>query len=245
VREEEARVNSRQMLNLRQAAEHVHMDANELKHVAQRGEIAFDIHGGDYWFEHRALDEWAQRNLLASTAREQVRQHKLMAEEDRRANRSDWRLWSLFREEGVLLGVPGKAKAGILRDMTDLADATGLVYDPDALFKELVAREEIASTAVGEGAAFLHPRFHDPYIFQDTFVAYGRSERPVFFGATDGQGTHHFFLVCSTDHEMHLHILARLAVMAHSTDFLARLDEAETAADAIEAIRGAEEEMLA
>jgi len=238
-------VNSRQMLNLRQAAEHVHMDANELKHVAQRGEIAFDIHGGDYWFEHRALDEWAQRNLLASTAREQVRQHKLMAEEDRRANRSDWRLWSLFREEGVLLGVPGKAKAGILRDMTDLADATGLVYDPDALFKELVAREEIASTAVGEGAAFLHPRFHDPYIFQDTFVAYGRSERPVFFGATDGQGTHHFFLVCSTDHEMHLHILARLAVMAHSTDFLARLDEAETAADAIEAIRGAEEEMLA
>ena len=238
-------MNSRQMLNLRQAAEHVHMDANELKHVAQRGEIAFDIHGGDYWFEHRALDEWAQRNLLASTAREQVRQHKLMAEEDRRANRSDWRLWSLFREEGVLLGVPGKAKAGILRDMTDLADATGLVYDPDALFKELVAREEIASTAVGEGAAFLHPRFHDPYIFQDTFVAYGRSERPVFFGATDGQGTHHFFLVCSTDHEMHLHILARLAVMAHSTDFLARLDEAETAADAIEAIRGAEEEMLA
>lgn len=238
-------MNFRQMLNLRQAAEHVHMDANELKHVAQRGEIAFDIHGGDYWFEHRALDEWAQRNLLASTAREQVRQHKSMAEEDRRANRSDWRLWSLFREEGVLLGVPGKAKAGILRDMTDLADATGLVYDPDALFKELVAREEIASTAVGEGAAFLHPRFHDPYIFQDTFVAYGRSERPVFFGATDGQGTHHFFLVCSTDHEMHLHILARLAVMAHSTDFLARLDEAETAADAIEAIRGAEEEMLA
>lgn len=238
-------MNSRQMLNLRQAAEHVHMDANELKHVAQRGEIAFDIHGGDYWFEHRALDEWAQRNLLASTAREQVRQHKSMAEEDRRANRSDWRLWSLFREEGVLLGVPGKAKAGILRDMTDLADATGLVYDPDALFKALIAREEIASTAVGEGAAFLHPRFHDPYIFQDTFVAYGRSERPVFFGATDGQGTRHFFLVCSTDHEMHLHILARLAVMAHSTDFLARLDEAETAADAIEAIRGAEEEMLA
>ena len=238
-------MNARQMLNLRQAAEHVHIEANELKHVAQRGEIAFDIHGGDYWFEHRALDEWAQRNLLASTAREQVRQHKSMAEEDRRANRSDWRLWSLFREEGVLLGVPGKAKAGILRDMTDLADATGLVYDPDALFKELVAREEIASTAVGEGAAFLHPRFHDPYIFQDTFVAYGRSERPVFFGATDGQGTHHFFLVCSTDHEMHLHILARLAVMAHSTDFLARLDEAETAADAIEAIRGAEEEMLA
>ena len=237
-------MNSRQMLNLRQAAEHVHMDANELKHVAQRGEIAFDIHGGDYWFEHRALDEWAQRNLLASTAREQVRQHKSMAEEDRRANRSDWRLWSLFREEGVLLGVPGKAKAGILRDMTDLADATGLVYDPDALFKALIAREEIASTAVGEGAAFLHPRFHDPYIFQDTFVAYGRSERPVFFGATDGQGTRHFFLVCSTDHEMHLHILARLCLLSHASSLLPDLRAAPDAESMHAILKAAEDDFL-
>ena len=78
-------MNFRQMLNLRQAAEHVHMDPNELKHVAQRGEIAYDVHGGDFWFEHRALDEWAQRNLLASSAREQMRQHRVILEENRRA----------------------------------------------------------------------------------------------------------------------------------------------------------------
>lgn len=233
-----------QMLNLKQAAEHVHMDANELRHVAQRGEIASNQHGGDYWFEHRTLDEWAQRNLLAASAREQVRQHKVMLEENRRQNMSDWRIWSLFKEDGIVLGVPGKAKAGILRDMTDIADATGLVYDPDALFKELVAREEIASTAVGEGAAFLHPRFHDPYIFQETFIAYGRSERPIFFGATDGQATRHFFLICSTDHEMHLHILARLAVMTHSTDLLEQLDAAENVEGVIETIRKTEEGML-
>ena len=170
-----------------------------------------------------------------------MRQHKVILEENRRANMADWRVWSLFRADGILLGVAGKAKAGILRDMTDLADATGLVYDPDALFKELVAREAIASTAVGEGAAFLHPRFHDPYMFEETFIAYGRSERPVFFGAADGQGTRHFFLVCSTDHEMHLHILSRLAVMAHATEFLARLDEAASAEEVIAAIREAEE----
>ena len=173
---------SREMLNLRSAAEHVHMDANELRHVAQRGEIDFSEHGGDLWFEHRALDEWAQRNLLASGHREQIRQHNVILEEQRRSNSADWRVWRLFAPTGIVLGVPGKAKAGILRDMTSIADATGFVYDPDALFKELVAREETASTAVGEGAAFLHPRFHDPYMFQETFVAYGRSERPVFFG---------------------------------------------------------------
>ena len=145
---------SREMLNLRSAAEHVHMDANELRHVAQRGEIDFSEHGGDLWFEHRALDEWAQRNLLASGHREQIRQHNVILEEQRRSNSADWRVWRLFAPTGIVLGVPGKAKAGILRDMTSIADATGFVYDPDALFKELVAREETASTAVGEGAAF-------------------------------------------------------------------------------------------
>jgi mannitol/fructose-specific phosphotransferase system IIA component (Ntr-type) len=235
---------SHEMLNLRQAAEHVHMDANELRHVAQRGEIEFDEHGGDLWFAHRALDEWAQRNLLSSGHKEQLRQHRVILEEHRRANSADWRVWRLFAPQGIVLGVPGKAKAGILRDMTDIADATGFVYDPDGLFKELVAREETASTAVGEGAAFLHPRFHDPYMFQETFIAYGRSERPVFFGAPDGQGTRHFFLVCSTDHEMHLHILARLAVMAHATEFLQILDEATSPEQVVEIVRAAEEGLL-
>ena len=237
-------MNFRQMLNLRQAAEHVHMDPNELKHVAQRGEIAYDVHGGDFWFEHRALDEWAQRNLLASPVREQMRQHRVILEENRRANRADWRVWGLFRAEGILLGVAGKAKAGILRDMTDLADATGLVYDPDSLFKELVAREAIASTAVGEGVALLHPKFHDPYLFEESFVAYGRSERPIFFGASNGEGTRHFFLICSTDHAQHLRILARLAVLAHGTALMQLLDAAETAADVVSAVASCEEEFV-
>ena len=135
-----------------------------------------------------------------------------------------------------------KAKAGILRDMTDLAERGGKVYDVEGLFKELSAREAAASTAIGEGVALLHPRFHDPYMFEESFVAYGRSDRPVFFGAPDGEGTRHFFLVCSTDHRAHLHILARLAVLAHGTDLVARLEAAEDVDAALAAIRECERE---
>lgn len=235
---------SRAVLNLKQAAEHVHMEPNELRHVAQRGEIDASEHGGDWWFEHRALDEWAQRNLLSAGKKEQLRQHRVIVEENRRASRADWRLADLFRTDGMDLAIPGKAKAGIVRDMSDLAAATGLVYDTDGLFKELMEREEIASTAVGEGAAFLHPRFHDPYLFEDSFIAYGRSERPIFFGAPNGDATRHFFLICATDHELHLHILSRLAVMAHATEFLRVLDEVTSAEEALSVIRAAEEGLL-
>ena len=233
---------SHEVFNLKQAAEHVHLDANELRHVAQRGEIEATERGGDWYFEHRALDEWAQRNILAATARELAAQHRSMADERRRLDKVDWGVADLFGAETIDLAVQAKAKAGILRDMTDLADKGGKVYDVDGLFKELVAREEAASTAIGEGVALLHPRFHDPYMFEESFVAYGRSDRPVFFGAPDGDGTRHFFLICSTDHRAHLHILARLAVLAHGTNLVERLEAAENAEGVLTAIRECEAE---
>ena len=231
---------SREVLNLKQAAEHVHLEENELKHFAQRGEIEATKRGDDWLFEHRALDEWAQRNLLAADEKGLKEQHRVMMDENRRADKAGWGVADLFYAETIDLAVQAKAKAGILRDMTDLADRGGKVYDPDGLFKELEAREAVASTAIGEGMALLHPRFHDPYLFEESFIASGRSIRPIFFGAADGEGTRHFVLICSTNHEEHLHILARLAILAHGTDLMERLDVVETPEDAIAAIRDCE-----
>jgi len=233
---------SREVLNLKQAAEHVHLEVNELRHCAQRGEIEATERGGDWYFEHRVLDEWAQRNLLAEDGKGLERQHRVMMDEHRRANATDWGIAELFRSEAICLEIAAKAKAGILRDMTDLAERSGLVYDVEGLFKALEEREAVASTAIGEEVALLHPRFHDPYRFEDSFIAYGRSTRPIFFGAPDGASTRHFFLICSTDHEQHLHILARLAILAHGTDLIERLNEAEAAGAVIDSIRACEEQ---
>ena len=235
-------MNEHEMLPLRLAAEHVHLEANELKHFAQRGEIEASERGGEWYFEHRILDEWAQRNLLASTDRDLRRQHEAMMDEHRRERKEGWGVAQMLRTESVSLSLAAKAKGGVIRDMTELAGKSGLVYDSEALFRELVDREEAASTAVGEGIALMHPRFHDPYMFEESFVAYGRSERPIFFGSSDGSATRHFFLVCSTDHEMHLHMLARLAVLAHGTDLVERLDAAEDPADVVAAVGECEEE---
>lgn len=235
---------SRDVLNLKQASEHIHLDMHELLHVAQRGEIAATQRGDDWFFEHRALDEWAQRTILAATPRALKAQYEAMTESRRRDHLEALCLADLFLVSGIDLAVPAKAKAGILRDMTDLAEKTGRTYDPTALFKELVAREEVASTAIGSGIALLHPRFHDPYLFEESFIAYGRSVRPVFFGAPDAQGTRHFFLICSTSHETHLHILARLAMLTHGTDLVARLDAAVEPEEIPAIIRACEGEFI-
>ena len=230
------------MLNLSQAAEHAHVEANELRHFAQRGEIEAVKHGDDWLFDHRTLDEWAQRNLLSASERNLAAQHRAMMDEDRRLHRSGWGVAELFRSGAVDLRLTAKAKAGIIRDMTDLAARSGRVYDDEWLFQALMEREEAASTAIGEGVALLHPRFHDPYVFSESFIAYGRGARPVFFGAPDGEGTRHFFLICAVDHSEHLHILARLAMLAHGTGLIERLDAAEDAESVVQAVEECEKE---
>jgi mannitol/fructose-specific phosphotransferase system IIA component (Ntr-type) len=49
-------------------------------------------------------------------------------------------------------------------------------------------------------------------------------------------------LICSTDHRQHLHILARLAMLAHGTDLSERLDAAASPEDVVAAVRECEME---
>ena len=232
-----------EFLCLKNAAAVAHIEPNELKHAAQRGEIDASVRSGDWYFRRCDIDEWMQRRILSVREHELRRCHKSMYEEHRSLGLSGTHTVSaLLREECIDLSIAAKAKAGLLRDMTDLAVRGGLVYDGEALYRELVAREEAASTATGEGAAFLHPRRHDPYLFEESFIAYGRCDREIFFGAPDGAGTRHFFLICATDRDLHLHILARLAVLAHGAALIDSLAAAQTAQEVLSAVRSAEAE---
>lgn len=218
-----------EILTLDEAAAHLHMDVRELLHFAQREEVPSLRRGEEYCFEHRLLDEWAQRRLLDLSQKKLSGEHLKAVQERRRNRGDDLHVCDLLTVERIHPAITAHNRGGVLRDMTDIADATGLVYDPDALFRELTAREEVASTAVGGGAAFLHAKFHDPYLVQESFIVLGRAVHPVFFGSQNGEPTDLFFLVCCTDHVQHLHVLARLCLLAHGTHLLGALREASDA----------------
>ena len=235
----------RTVLDLARAAAYVHMDALELKHAAQRGDAPGIRRGDDVFvFERGALHEWAQRRMIGLTDKELSAEHQAARAERRNAGGADFRVSTLLAESAINPFLTARNRGGVLRDMADLAEATGLVYDSRTLFAELQSREEAASTATGGGAAFLHPRYHDPYLFEDSFLAIGRAIRPVFFGSQDGEGTDIFFLICCTDHQLHLHILARLCLLAHGTSLLEDLRASATAEEMRLAFVAAEDSFL-
>ena len=230
-------------LDLKSAAARLHMDERELKHFAQREEVPAQKRGDDFFFERRLLDEWAQRRMIGLHPKQLTGEHT-HAMTERAKSTGEVRISDLLSVEAIAPELSAKNKGGVLRDMTDLADSTGKVYDKDALFRGLTEREEAASTAVGGGAAFLHVKFHDEYLVAESFLALGRTARPVFFGAPDDGGTDIFFHINCTDRALHLHVLARLCLLAHGTTLLADLRAAPDAAAMLDVLKAAETSLL-
>jgi PTS system nitrogen regulatory IIA component len=83
--------------------------------------------------------------------------------------------------------------------------------DREQLLRVLVAREALASTGVGDGIAIPHVR--NPIVLHvpRPTITLCFLERPVDFGALDGQPVDCLFTLVSPTVRAHLHLLSRLA----------------------------------
>ena len=138
-----------------------------------------------------------------------------------------------------------KTRASVLLDLVALAEKTGNLSDPKTLLASLEAREELCSTALPGGFALPHPRFHEPYLVEQSFLVVGRPIQEIHFGAPDGQPTQLFFLLCCQDDRLHLHTLARLCLVAQKTKVLDQLRDAPDAQTMRDVLMAAELEILA
>jgi excisionase family DNA binding protein len=232
------------ILSLQQAAQHIKVTERELFHLVQRNEIPFIQHGDEVRFEHCQLDDWAQCHIMELSKKSLAASHREAIADRTKHAAEDALVERLFRPAWIEPALASKTKPGVLRDMVKLAVTTELLYDDAAFLRELEARESVSSTAVGGGVAFLHARYHDPYISSDSFVVLGKTLRPIFFGAPDGEETDLFFLICCTDDRLHLHTLARLCMLAQSDMMLANLREAPSADEMYQVLLDAEDELL-
>jgi len=131
----------------------------------------------------------------------------------------------LIRRDMVLPDLAADSKAGVIRELArHLAERHGRLQVED-LTRVLIDREELASTAIGEGVAVPHGKMRSV----DGIVAcLGRSRRGVDFGSMDGQPTHLFFVMVAPESSTgaHLKALARISRVFKDGLFRRRLLEA-------------------
>ncbi|MEG1480239.1 MAG: PTS sugar transporter subunit IIA [Kiritimatiellia bacterium] len=233
-----------EQLSFKQACEWLRIPEETLKNFVKYDEVPHRKQGDDVFFDAEELDAWGSRRILMLRQKELLPEHSASTRLDVKNIADDLLLPQLLKPAYVTLDFRAKTKKSVMRDLVDLADGQGLLYDPVDLRRQLEEREAVSSTALPGGIALPHPHHPDPYLITEPFMIIARNLRPIWFGAEDDTPTDIFCLICCGENLRHLHVLARLCMMIRETHLLSELRLATTADELVEAAYAAEREVL-
>jgi PTS system nitrogen regulatory IIA component len=210
-------------LNVEEVAQYLHLSRADVELLVKRAEIPHEKRGGRQVFRRREIDEWASQRILGFGEKRLHEYHAKTTQSTRQQLGSEALMPLLVKPAHIAPAMAAKTRASVLRELVALADSTGFLMDPPELLKSLEERETLCPTGLPGGMAIPHPRHHQPFLFSESFIILGRCLQEIPFGAPDGQRTDLFFLLCCQDDRLHLHVLARLCLVAQKTDLLIRL----------------------
>ena len=225
-------------MSINEIAQHIGMDAREVKKLADKGVLPGRLIGGEWRFNRMQMLEWLQKDMHSLDRKHIQNLDRAMSQ-----IQDECVINALLATEGVDLNLPARSRPSVVRKLVHLAEKTGMVYDAEGLVEALDEREAIAPTALPGGIAFPHPRHPMPYATAEPMLCLGRVPAGIPYGAPDGRMTDIFVLVCCHDERQHLQALARLALVFYS-DLPQKLRDAETAEDALELILETERTLL-
>lgn len=136
-------------------------------------------------------------------------------------------LADILTEESVILCTGVKSKREVLERLAQVAaQATG--QDERAIFEALHAREQLGSTALGNGIAIPHGKFAG---LQGVTAAFARLEQPIDFDAVDDQPVDLVMMLLAPlgSGADHLKALARVARILRTESVVERLRAAPDA----------------
>jgi fructose-specific phosphotransferase system IIA component len=125
----------------------------------------------------------------------------------------------------IELDGPARSKDEALAHAVELLAKNGKIADSQKLLNEIKAREELASTGIGNGVAIPHALSD---FTSDTMLAILRLQKPIDFDAADALPVDLLFLMTGpkANTPLHLKLLSKLARSLHDEQFRASLREA-------------------
>jgi nitrogen PTS system EIIA component len=139
---------------------------------------------------------------------------------------------------GIYYRISGVDVPSALRSVVEVVHLPDEV-DREFLFQVLLAREQLASTAIGDGIAVPHARNPIVQHVDRPLVCLCFLEQPIEFGALDGRPVQTLFTLISPSVRGHLHLLARLSFALRDAELKALVTAQAARDDLMRAIRRA------
>ena len=128
------------------------------------------------------------------------------------------RITDLLSKESIKLNLSSKTKPDVIDEMVDLVDASGNLNNKAEYKEAILAREELSTTAVGEGIAIPHAKTK---AVKKACLAAGITKDGIDYEAFDGSLSNLFFMIAAPDgaNNTHLEVLSRLSTILMDEEF--------------------------
>lgn len=230
------------ILSLEEFAQYIGLDINQVQQLAKHGQLPGEKVAGKWRFRMAQVSDWLQQQMPQLPDDRLEKLERALGKSTPTTPEQPI-ITELLGISGIELQLPAKTRRSLLRELINLAENTGLVYDSHELREALYQREELCSTAFPGGFAIPHPRRVLPYATAEPLICLARVPAGVIFGAPGGERTDLFFLICSHDEQHHLHVLARLMRMMDQKTRQA-LRDSQTAQLALEILIDREQQLI-
>ncbi len=232
-------------LNLNEAADYLHLSPEKIETLARQEDFTIRYVKDKPIFSKRELHDWMSKKLLGKTDDSIDKFHENVSQAGEETSEPQELFLSRFLDPSVTCPeLVAKTKNSVIRELVKVAVTSNLVTDEAELLELIMEREELCSTGLANGVAVPHSRIHANYLILDSFLVIAHVPGGVPFGSLDGKLADLFFVPCANNDRLHLHMIARLALLLNKTDLADALRECETAEEMIQTLRNIECEFV-
>jgi nitrogen PTS system EIIA component len=221
-------------LKLKDVAELLNVSDTTIRRWMSESKIPFYRMNNQFRFSRSEIENW----VLSCKQGQEKGKFSPFASSDPSLERLGTQQFGLYRaihRGGVWSNVPGDTKEEVIkRSMKILAKE--LKLDADVLTDLLLDRERLMPTALSNGIAVPHTR---DFLLQESFdvVSVVFLQKPIDYGALDGQKVHTLFFLFACDDKRHLHLLAKIAHLCSKIENLQLLKKHPSKTQLLDAIK--------
>jgi nitrogen PTS system EIIA component len=220
------------MLDVKEVAKLLTVSEKTVYRWITKNEIPAYKIGETYRFNRVELLEWATANKIKVSYQ--------IFDEVLETGASMPSLTEALNAGGIHYRIPGTDTASVLASIVHIIHLPDDM-DKDFLLGALLARENLGTTAIGDGIAIPHVR--NPIIFHvnKPLLALCFLEQPIDFNALDGKPVDTVFTIITHTVRSHLHILSRLGYALHQPHIRQVMNGSSSRQEILDALAGFEE----
>ncbi|OHB62272.1 MAG: hypothetical protein A2Y76_05390 [Planctomycetes bacterium RBG_13_60_9] len=196
------------MFSVREAADVLGVSQKTVYRWIKDGRLPSHRLGGQHFLERSEVNSLAIREGL----------RPMPDSTDDGQTDADVSLYDMLVRGGVFYRIGGTTKKEVLQNALNMVKGVDESVSAP-LFQMFLAREELASTGIGDHIAIPHARGSLVGYVSHPILALSFLESPIDYGALDGKPVYALFLLISPNVRTHLRILAKLSFCLQAPEF--------------------------